>query len=528
MPSPSRWFTLAGLLAVAVTGSLLDVMEVDAAQYAGMARDLLASDDWTKLHFRGNDYLDKPPLHFWLAALSFKLFGIHNWSYKLPSIGFALLGLYSTFRFAALHHGREVAWRAALMLAASAAFLLMTNDVRCDTLLTGSVITAVWLGSAWMEQRRRWQLIGASLAIAAGMLAKGPIGAVAPLLALGADLVARRRWMLLRDARLLLVPVIVGLLLTPMCLGLYAQHGAHGLRFYFWEQSFGRITGESRWKDDSTLLFFTHELLWQLLPWTLFVLAGVWRSAVSVARRVPLPEYASIGGAVLILVALSLSRFKLPHYLYVALPLFAVVGARAWPAVEQGWGRAAQLSVLLLLMAATMALCAWCFPHRGWVVLLALFALVGWRLLRAGRMASADGLFEGTCQAWIVCALAVNLMLYPQLLRYQANAQAGRWAAEHRLHKASFFGMQVYGTALDYYAGFHVPWLSNADEARAVIAPGVAIYTDREHLDELLQADLIPRAVDSIPSYSVQVLSVDFIVPSTRQAAIDWRYLLTY
>jgi len=40
-----------------------------------------------------------------------------------------------------------------------------------------------------MKDRQWWQLVGAALAIALGMLAKGPIGLVASLLALGCEMV---------------------------------------------------------------------------------------------------------------------------------------------------------------------------------------------------------------------------------------------------------------------------------------------------------------------------------------------------
>src|SRR5436190_20272648 len=97
-------FMLLALVVMTVLGSTLDVMEVDAAQYASMSRDMASSDHWLHLFHRGHDYLDKPPLLFWASALSFKVFGVHNWSYKLPSILFAFLGLLSIYRFTLLHH----------------------------------------------------------------------------------------------------------------------------------------------------------------------------------------------------------------------------------------------------------------------------------------------------------------------------------------------------------------------------------------------------------------------------------------
>jgi 4-amino-4-deoxy-L-arabinose transferase-like glycosyltransferase len=48
----------------------------------------------------GTDWLDKPHFPFWITAISFKLFGISNWSYKLPAIIFTLIGALYTWKFA--------------------------------------------------------------------------------------------------------------------------------------------------------------------------------------------------------------------------------------------------------------------------------------------------------------------------------------------------------------------------------------------------------------------------------------------
>ncbi|MBL0128336.1 MAG: glycosyltransferase family 39 protein [Flavobacteriales bacterium] len=520
--------TLLGLLVVVIVGSLIDVMEVDAAQYASMSRDMLQQDDWLQLFHRGDPYLDKPPMLFWLSALSFKLFGVHNWSYKLPSILFAFLGIFATYRFAALHYGREVARLAAVMFGASAAFLIMTNDVRCDTILTGSVITAIWMGSAWMEQRRWWQLIGCAFAIAVGMLAKGPMGLVAPVLALGGEVIFKRRWRILLDPRLWLIPLIVGTALVPMCIGLYEQHGMHGIRFYFWEQSFGRITGENRWKDDSSMLFFTHEVLWQMLPWVLFVLLGIWGAVKALRQRDPLAEYASITGAILVFVALSLSQFKLPHYLYVITPLFAVLGAAAWKASSRLIFLHMQIGVTILLGGLTVFLAAYCFPVGGWPFIVLMLALIGIVVFISRKSVPKDRVLHLTIATWLVSAFILNAHLYPQLMHYQANAQAGKWAKEQGLAPDHFFGMQVSGTALDFYAGHPVRWLSDAGEARPVIGPGVVIYTDRERYKELIAADLVPKEVIEFPDYSVQMLDLDLILPYSRASAIRSRFLLRY
>jgi 4-amino-4-deoxy-L-arabinose transferase-like glycosyltransferase len=527
----SRNVLLLHFLAIVVVialGAGLDVMEVDAAQYAGMSRDLLVREEWLKLFYREIDYLDKPPLLFWLSALSFKIFGVHDWSYRLPSILFAFLGLYSTYRFARLYHERDLAVNATLILGSSAAFFLMCNDVRCDTILTGSVITAVWLGCAWLEQGRGRQLIGLSVAIAGGMLAKGPIGAVVPALAIGGHALFTSRWRRIFDPRLLVALVVVTLCLLPMCIGLYQQHGWHGIRFYFWEQSFGRITGENRWKDDSTVFFFTHEIIWQLLPWTVVLLLGIWSSLSGVVKRAPLPEYASFVGGVLGFLALSFSQFKLPHYLYVTLPLFAVVAARGYRQVRVGWMISAHLGLVGLLWCALAYLVWSVFPEARWpfMALVLVAGLINMLMLvRRGVHGSA---FALPFWVMIVAGMVMNGYFYPNVLRYQANAKAGQWAAEQGLGPGMFYGLQVSGSAMDYYAGYPVPWLSDAREARGAIRPGVSIYTDAEHRQELLEAGLVPRSELRLSNHPAQRLSLPFLSADKRPDVLEDRFILRY
>jgi hypothetical protein len=519
------WTALA---VVVLLGLPLDLMEVDAAQYASMSIDMMNSSDWTIITERGRDYLDKPPLLFWASALSYSLFGVHNWSFKLPSVLAAFFGAWALFRLVLLHHPRPVAHTAALMFGGSIAFVLMTNDVRCDTLLTAAVTTAIWQGMVWIEQRRTGALIGFALAVAAGMLAKGPMGLMAPVIALGGQVLFAGRWKALLDPRVLVVPVVIALALLPMCLGLYEQHGERGLRFFFWEQSFGRITGENFWKDDSTVFFFTHELPWMVLPWTVFVLIGLFRSAWDMLRRKALPEYASFTGAVVVFVAVSLSQFKLPHYLYVVLPLFCVMGARAWHAAVPIWAWRAHAALPVVMAVGALVLALWSFPEGGlpWALLVCAAGAGAWWWLR--RSPGVETRFAATFLLAMAAAAVLNGHFYPHLLRYQANAQAGKWAHAHGLRQGEFYGLQVGGTALDLYARHHVQWLSDTAEARDVVRPGIAIFTDTLHERLLREAGMVPVERVEMPDYRVQLLGLEMLVPAQRDAVLERRVMLRY
>ena len=61
--------------------SLMD--DVDAVQ-AQIARNMLESGDWVTAHLDGVKYLEKSPLKYWMIAVSYKIFGVHDWAARIP------------------------------------------------------------------------------------------------------------------------------------------------------------------------------------------------------------------------------------------------------------------------------------------------------------------------------------------------------------------------------------------------------------------------------------------------------------
>src|SRR5690606_11985153 len=144
--------------------------------------------------------------------------------------------------------------------------------VRTDTLLAACVITSIWLIYEFYKKGKWYYCTGAAVFIALGMMAKGPIALMIPILALGSHFALKRKWMFFLRKEWLYGLGIVFILLLPMCWGLYAQHGWEGIKFFFWTQSFGRITGENVWRNDTGPFYFTHTFVWAFMPWTFIAL----------------------------------------------------------------------------------------------------------------------------------------------------------------------------------------------------------------------------------------------------------------
>jgi 4-amino-4-deoxy-L-arabinose transferase-like glycosyltransferase len=80
-------FVLSAMLFSAyLCGLFPDVMETDAAQYASISAEMARTGEYLQVKHRHENYLDKPPLLFWLSSVSIDILGNKAWAYKLPSL----------------------------------------------------------------------------------------------------------------------------------------------------------------------------------------------------------------------------------------------------------------------------------------------------------------------------------------------------------------------------------------------------------------------------------------------------------
>ena len=104
----------------------------DANFYALISKHIVDSSDWINLTFAGSDWLDKPHLPFWLVALSFKIFGIHAYSYVLPGFICNLIGAYYTYKIAQYWYDEDTGLFALLIYVTSLHLMLSSIDVIND------------------------------------------------------------------------------------------------------------------------------------------------------------------------------------------------------------------------------------------------------------------------------------------------------------------------------------------------------------------------------------------------------------
>ncbi|MGB8543028.1 MAG: glycosyltransferase family 39 protein [Candidatus Acidiferrales bacterium] len=163
--------------------SLMD--DVDAVN-GQIARNMLTSGDWVTARLDGVIDLEKPPLIYWLIAGSYKIFGVHDWSARIPvavfAIGLALL----TCAFGIWACGRKTGFYAGLCTATCAGLFLFTRILISDVMLTFTIALAMWAFLRAIDDEephaRRWALILAA-SLGTGLLFKSLIAIIFPVAA---------------------------------------------------------------------------------------------------------------------------------------------------------------------------------------------------------------------------------------------------------------------------------------------------------------------------------------------------------
>lgn len=538
-----RYLPWLAVILAYLAGMFVDVMEIDAAQYAMMSAELLDGDSPLQLFDRGAPYLDKPPLTFWLSALSYKLFGINTFAFKLPSVLFSFIAIWSLYRLGKLLYSPRVAFRAALILATTQAFFLMNMDVKTDMYLTAGVIFTVWQWTAFRIKGKWWHVALGGLGVGVAMLGKGPLGFMLPMLAIGGDILYRRDWKsLFRWEWLIAIPVIA-LVILPFCIGLYQQYGGEGVRFFLWDQSFGRLTGNNPFVE--TLpedypfapFFFVHTLLWTFLPWTLLLVPAMIQGLGLMIRNRPKVkgEALLLSGLILTLLAMTLSRFKLPHYIFPAFPLAALLSAAWLERKLEGRGQKTILisfRILLGLVAVGgIGIGFWAFagPPWGWFIGVVLLLISGVSLLYP-KMPPKEWrcrLVWGAAILFAALNLMANSWLYPRLLKYQSTSQAGQYARQKGLPTEKMYAYIESGRGLDFYSRKVIPMIKRADSAHSLASEGpIYIYTTQEGLEQLT-ADGQPAIVlETFSHFHVAKLNFQFLDPNSRDKKLKPRHLV--
>jgi 4-amino-4-deoxy-L-arabinose transferase-like glycosyltransferase len=270
--------------------------DVDAVQ-AQIARNMLDSGDWVTARLNGVAYLEKSPLKYWMIAVSYMAFGVHDWAARIPLALSVILLCWLTARFGAWAFSERAGLYAGLVLATCIGLFLFTRIQIPDAILTMTITLAMWSFLRALDEGepnpRLWAAVMAA-SIGIGLLLKGLIAALFPIAAallylfFSKQLFLRRTWQRLHIFSGIFIAIaiaapwhVLATIRNPPYFDftMKSEPGKyHGFFwFYFFNEHVFRFLNMRYPRDYNTFpraLFWLFHLLW-LFPWSVFLPAAV-------------------------------------------------------------------------------------------------------------------------------------------------------------------------------------------------------------------------------------------------------------
>jgi len=314
-PAQARrlWFADLVVLAVVLGAFLLAFLGArplgvpSEARYAELGREIAATGDWITPRINGVKYFFKPPLFYWIQAVSIHALGLSEFALRLATALFALGGCLLAF-----------------MLAVQAA--------------PESRARKVWLYTMYA-------------AAAAATMTKGLIGIVLPALVIGLWIVLTWNWRLLLQVRLLSGLALFLALTVPwhVAVGVQSPEFWH---FYFIREHLERFTTTVHGRYQPWW-FFVPIIIVGSFPWLGFLGQALVRnlrdSAVAGPHRAVELYLALWFWAILLFFSISDSKL-IPYVTPIMVPLAILIARYVGPALQApvpGFGLRAGLWMLV-------------------------------------------------------------------------------------------------------------------------------------------------------------------------------------
>ena len=349
------WILLYGSFSLFLPPLLDDADSVHAVA----AREILARHDWTTLHTNGIRYLEKAPMMYWSIAASFRVFGISDWSARLPLALYTLALLFAIFMLGERMFANTAAgFYAAMIIATSFGIFIFSH------LLLPDVMVCLWMTlamyffwqSLYEDRPSLWTAVGFGAVCGLNVLTKGVIGILFPLAVVFIFLLITRnlkhlwRWHVLAGVAVFLLIAVPWHVMAGMAnptqghpLGAVPTQGnVHGFFwFYFINEHVLRFFNKRVPHDYDTVplgVFWALLVVW-MSPWLVFALRPLTRVPFRRAfRRMPLDRadqrrvFLTLWAS-LILIFFSFST-RQEYYVLPALPALALLAA-GWMAADE-------------------------------------------------------------------------------------------------------------------------------------------------------------------------------------------------
>lgn len=545
------YFLYVGLLLVYLLGMFLPLMELDSAQHATMAMQMAKENNFWNIYRLGQPYLDKPHMHFWLAAISFKIFGISAISYRIPSILFLWAGAYALFRLGKLLYNKHTGHFSALIYLSAQTIILSAHDVRTDAVLTGATILAIWKIVEYLKKQQVLSAILGGVFLGIAFSSKGLLAVVVTGLSVFSYLLYSRDWNRFFNLKAVWFFISFLFSISPVLYAYYQQYDMHpelvvkgqnnisGVKFILWDQIFNRLNAKGFDNSNTDYFFFFHTLLWAFLPFALLAYVALYKRIFLFKKlkfkKMNKLEFLTLGGFLCTIILISFSKFKLPHYINSIIPLGALLAASYLNQVYEGKKQKeahilliVQYIVVSIMIVASVGLGFYVFGSPSLLVSavsgIGFIWLILLLFLKIDKVQKIVIISVATA-IWVNFNL--NASFYPRLLEYQGGMQLAKEVEKRKIPLQQLFLIDDdYNWSFEFYTKQNMTHISIKELKKRNRTSWVC--ADEKMIHQLQKEGLSPKEIISVRHYHVTRLTPKFLNPKTRNTVVEKRYLLRY
>ena len=337
---PLTLLLLAGVCYLLFFHALSDIGLIgpDEPRYAAVAQEMYQSGDFITPRLHGTPWFEKPVLMYWGAAASYAIFGVGEFGARFPSAFGATLTVFFVYFCCRRLWGRATAVWASLILASSVGYFAFARAASMDMPLTICLTMALLsflLGYNSTSSDRRWWFLAFYAFIGFGVLAKGPVAIVLPVLSLSTFLLFRGRFNEWKEwyPRYALITLAIA---SPWYLAVTWVNGFEFVQVFLINQNIERFTSTVH-GHPRPFYFYIPDFLMLTFPWTFLILPALRRTLDRNDRLLICWTFVPI-------VFFSLSGSKLPGYILPSVPAMLMLCAREIP---KGYSRAFRIAVFI-------------------------------------------------------------------------------------------------------------------------------------------------------------------------------------
>jgi 4-amino-4-deoxy-L-arabinose transferase-like glycosyltransferase len=407
--------------------------EYDEAMHAQVAKEMLERGDWCTPVFNGENFYDKPVLHFWLVIGSYLALGVNELAARLPSALLGILGVLLVYLWARTLYGSLAALLSALVLATSAEYVVLSQNIIHDLALSLFISSALFLfhRASREDGFTKVTFVCFYAALGCAVLTKGPIGLLLPGLIIFLYLLKTKQWHLILNRNIIVGAAVFLVIALPWYIIMALRHDDY-LQAFLMKGNIARFFSRKSGHREP-FYFYIQMLAAGFFPWSVFIPSSLYLHFRNFRQGKDNDSFFLLLAVVAPLVFFSLSRSKLPTYILPVFPALAILTGRFWaaglkPEADVSWARHlinCSLVFFLFILAVSVFAIFYIYNRyplyavktmAGCAALL-LFAVLFFVLNRRGNMLSS---FFSLVAMMVIIFTAAKIFVLPEVSHYKS------------------------------------------------------------------------------------------------------------